>query len=110
MFRRFGQPFRKKLQKLLKSTKNHRFGQNLQRFEQTTMFRRFDQLFRKKMEKVAHFVKKHEKSSIWPKLATLRGNYHLSAFWSSFQPKVAKGGSFGEKAEEIIDLPKTRNF
>ena len=61
------------------------------------MFRRFRQVFRKKLQKVAHFVKKHEKSSIWPNIITLRGNYHLSAFWSNFQQKGAKSGSFREK-------------
>ena len=43
----------------------------------------------KKVEKVAHFVKNDEKSSIWPKLATFRGNYHVSAFLSTFQQKVS---------------------
>ena len=51
-----------------KSTENHRFGQNLHLFEQTTMFWHFHELFSKKLQKVPHFVKKHEKSSIWPKL------------------------------------------
>ena len=51
-----------------KSTKNHRFGQNLHLLEQTTMFWHFHELFSKKLQKVPHFVKKHEKSSIWPKL------------------------------------------
>ena len=73
-----------------KSTKNHRFGQNLQLFEQTTMLWHFDELFRKKMQKVAHFVKKHEHSSIWPKLATSRRNYHVLAFRWLLQEKVAK--------------------
>ena len=72
-----------------KMTKNHRFGLNLQLFEQTTMFRRFCQLFSKKLQKVVHFVKEHEKSSIWPKLATFRANYHVSAFWWTFQQKVS---------------------
>ena len=90
-----------------KSTKNHRFGQNLQLFEQTTMFWHFDELFRKKMQKVARFVKKHEKSSIWPKLATSRRNYYVFAFQSTFQEKVAKSSSFREKARKIIDLAKT---
>ena len=66
--------------------------------------------FRKKLQKRAHFVKKHEKSSIWPKLATLRWNYHVSAFWSTFQQKVAKSGSFREKWRKIIDLAKSCNF
>ena len=73
-----------------KSTKNRRFGQNLQLFEQTTMFWHFDELFRKKMQKVARFVKKHEHSSIWPKLATSRRNYHVLAFRWLLQEKVAK--------------------
>ena len=73
-----------------KSTKSRRFAQNLQLFEQTTMSLHFDELFRKKLQKVPHFVKKHEKSSICPKLATVRRNYHVSAFWSTFQQKVAK--------------------
>ena len=93
-----------------RSTKNHRFAQNLQFFDETTMFRRFGHFFRKKLQKRAHFVKKHEKSSIWPKLATLRGNYHVSAFWSIFQQKVAKSGSFREKERNIIDLAKSCNF
>ena len=73
-----------------KSTNTHRFGQNLQLFEQSTMFWHFDELFRKKMQKVARFVKKHEHSSIWPKLATSRRNYHVLAFRWLLQEKVAK--------------------
>ena len=61
------------------------------------MFKRFGQLFSKKVQKVAHFVKNDGKSSIWPKLATFRGDYHVSAFLSNFQQKVAKSGSFREK-------------
>ena len=91
-------------------TKHHRFGQKLQLFQETTMFPRFGQLFSKKVEKVAHFVKNDEKSSIWPNLATFRGNYHVSAFLSTFQQKVAKSGSFCEGARKIIDLAKTSNF
>ena len=93
-----------------KCTKNHRFCQNLQVFEKTTVFRRFGELFSKKLQKVAHFVKKHEKSSICLKLAILRRNYHVSAFRSFFQEKVAEKGSFREKARKTIDLAKTFNF
>ena len=93
-----------------RSTENHRFPQNLQLFDQTTMFRRFGHFFRKKLQKRAHFVKKHEKSSIWPKLATLRGNYHVSAFSSTFQQKVGKSGSFREKERKFIDFAKSCNF
>ena len=84
MFRRLVSFSAKSCKKWLisrKRTKNHPFGQNLQLFEETTMFRRFGQLFRKKLQKVAHFEKMHEKSSILPKLATFRENYHVSAFW-----------------------------
>ena len=93
-----------------KRTKNHPFGQNLQLFEETTMFRRFGQLFSKNLPKVAHFEKTHEKSSILPKLATFRENYHVSAFLWTFQQKVAKSGSFRPEARKIIDFPKTCNF
>ena len=86
-----------------KMTKNHRFGLNLQLFEETTMFRRFCQLFSKKLQKVAHFVKEHEKSSIWPKLATFRANYHVSAFWWTFQQKVSH---FVKKHEKSSIWPK----
>ena len=84
-------------------TKNHRFGLNLQLFEETTMFRHFCQLFSKKLQKVAHFVKEHEKSSIWPKLATFRANYHVSAFWWTFEQKVSH---FVKKHEKSSIWPK----
>ena len=90
-----------------KNTKNHRFGQNLQFFEETTMSWHFHELFRKKLQKVPHFVKKHEKSSISPKIASFRKNYHLFSFrWTLWQ-KVAKTASFREKARKLIDLAKT---
>ena len=75
-----------------KSRKNRPFGQDLQLLEETTMFWHFDDYCRKKLQKggkVAHFVKNDEKSSIWPKLAISRGNYHVSAFLSTFQQKVS---------------------
>ena len=79
-------------------------------FEQSTMFMRFDELFSKRLQKVPRFVKKHEKSSIWPKLATFRTNYHVVAFRWTFQEKNAKSGPFREKARKIIDMAKTCNF
>ena len=79
-------------------------------FEQSTMFIRFDELFSKRLQKVPRFVKKHEKSSIRPKLATFRTNYHLLAFRWTFQEKNAKTGPFREKARTLIDLAKTCNF
>ena len=86
-----------------KRTKHHRFGQKLQLFQQTTMFPRFGQLFSKNVEKVAHFVKEHEKSSIWPKLATFRANYHVSAFSWTFEQKVSH---FVKKHEKSSIWPK----
>ena len=62
------------------------------------MFRSFNQLFGKKLQKVAHFVKKGEKSSIWRKHSTFRGNYHVPRFESTFRKKVAKSGSFRENS------------
>ena len=85
-------------------TKNHRFGLNLQLFEETTMFRRFCQLFSKKLQKVAHFVKEHEKSSIWPNFSSKLPCFGLLVNFS------AKSESFREKARKIIDLAKTNNF
>ena len=51
----------------------------------------------KKVEKVAHFVRNDEKSSIWPKLATFRGNYHVSTFEQKVSHFVKKHekSSFG---------------
>ena len=106
----FDELFRKKLQKVphfVKKHENHRFGQNLQFFEETTMSWHFHELFRKKLQKVPHFVKKHEKPWIWPKLWTFRGNYDVLAFSWTFQKEVAKSASFRETARKIIDLAKT---
>ena len=67
----------------------------------------FHELFRKKLQRVPHIVKKHEKSSISPKIASFRKNYHLFSFrWTLWQ-KVAKTASFREKARKLIDLAKT---
>ena len=96
--------FREKARKIIHLAKS------LQLFEQTTMSLHFDELFRKKLQKVPHFVKKHEKSSIWPKLATFPTNYHVLTLWWTFQRKVAESASFSEKTLKIIDWAKTCNF
>ena len=41
-----------------KSTKNRRFGENSQLFQQTTMFWRFGELFSEKLQKVPRFLRK----------------------------------------------------
>ena len=92
------------------NTKNHRFRKNSQLFEQTTTFRHFDELLSGKLQQVSHFVTKHEKSSTSQKLSTFRANYHVSAFWRTFQQKVAKSASFREKTRKIIDLAETCDF
>ena len=74
------------------------------------MFRHFCQLLSKEQQKLAHLVRKHEKSLIWQKEASFQANYHVFAFWSTFQPKVAKSGSFRKKWRTIVDLAKTSHF
>ena len=96
--------FREKAREIIDFNKTWNF------FVRTSMSLHFDEVFRKKLQKLPHFLKKHEKSSIWPKLTTSRTNYHVSAFWSAFQQKVAKSGSFLEKERKIIDLAKSCNF
>ena len=98
IFMNFSERSCKKCLILWKSTRNHRFNQNLQLFEKTTIYFRFDELYGKKLQKLPHFVKKHEKSSIWPKLSTFRANYHVSAFSWTSQQEVAKSASFRGKS------------
>ena len=92
-----------------KTIKNDRFNKNWHVFEQPITFRHLDEIFSEKLQKVADFVKSHEKSSIWPKLATFRANHQVSRFRWTFRKKVAKSGSFREKPWKIIDLAKTVN-
>ena len=73
-----------------KSTKNHRFGQNLATFRTTTMSLDFDELFRRKLEKVPHFVKKHEKSSIWPNLYNFSNKLPCLCISMNFSGKSCK--------------------
>ena len=87
-------------EKLTKTPKHGSFLEKLLVLAKSMIFRAFsrnDSLFA-------------EKSSIWPRPATFRGNNHVSAFWSTFQEKVAKSGSFRENTRTIIDFAKTCNF
>ena len=93
-----------------KTMRNHRFGQNLELFEQTGMFLRFYELLSKKSQKVPHFTKNLEKSLSWAKLASFRTNWYVSLFWWTFQQKVWKVASFREKPWTIFELAKTCNF
>ena len=54
------------------------------------MFRRLGQLSRKKLQKVPNFAKKHEKSSIWPKLATFSSKPPCVGFWVNFSAQSYK--------------------
>ena len=84
-----------------KMTENHRFGLNLQLFEETTMFRRFCQIFSKKLQKVAHFVKNDDRSSIWPKLCN---------FWNKL-PCLCLSMNFSEKSckKYLVSWNRTKN-
>ena len=88
-------------------TRIHRFGQNWQLFEQTTMSWHFHELFRKKLQKVPYFVKSTRIHRFGQNYATFRTNYHVLVFRWTFQQKVAESASIREKARKIIDLAKT---
>ena len=79
-------PFREKARTLIDLAKTWNFSKKLPCFGISMIIAGKSC---KKVEKVAHFVKNDEKSSILPKLATFRGNYHVSAFLSTFQQKVS---------------------
>ena len=94
-----------------KSTTNHRFRQNLQLFEKTTMFLRFDELYNRNLQKVPHFVKKHENSSIWPKLCNFFEQ--TTMFWcfdELFSKRLQKVAQFVKKHERSSIWPKLCNF
>ena len=94
-----------------KSTGNHRFCQNLQLFEKTTMLSRFDELYGKKLQKLPHIVEKHEDSSIWPKLWNFFEQ--TTMFWcldKLFSKRLQKVAQFVKKHEESSIWPKLCNF
>ena len=91
-----------------KSTRNHRFCQNLELFEKTTMFSRFDELYGKKLQKLPHFVEKHENSSIWDKLYNFFEQTTL--FWcldELFSKRFQKVAQFVKKHEKSSIFAKT---
>ena len=93
-----------------KTMKNRPFGQNLQLFQQTGMFVFLDELFSKKIQKVPHFEKKLSEIVDLAEVDTFRRNWHVLAFWSSFQEKVAKSASFPKKHEKSSIWPKHSTF
>ena len=54
------------------------------------MFLHFDEQSSKKLQKAAHAVKKHEKSSIWPKLATLSSKLPCFCISMNFSGRSCK--------------------
>ena len=72
------------------TTKNRLFGQSCKVLEQTTMVRGLGQLFGKKLEKVRDFAKRHEKSAIWPKLATFSSKLPWCGVWVNFSAESCK--------------------
>ena len=98
-----------------KSTNTHRFGQNLQLLEETTMFWHFDVYCRKKLQKGGKSGSFREK---WRKIIDLAKTLQLcektTMFWHFDEvfskKKNTKSASFGEKARKIVDLAKTGNF
>ena len=108
---RFGWTFRKKVAKSGSSREKPQKIIDLNKTSNlSSKLSCFHEIFGQKFKKVADFVKNHEKSSIWPKLATFRANYYLSRFRWTFRKKVAKSGSFREKPSKMIDLTKTGTF
>ena len=51
-----------------------------------------------------------EKSSIWPRPATFRGNNHVSAFGQLFSRKLQKVAHFSKKNEKSSSWPKLATF
>ena len=76
--------FRGKASKIVDSAKMCNF------FEQTTMFRRFGHLLSKQLQNVPNFARKHEKSSIWPKLATFSSKLPSVVVWVKFSARSCK--------------------
>ena len=110
----FGSTFRQKVTKSAsfceEALKIVDLAKTSQFFEQTNMFRHLGQLFGKKMENVPDFAKKHQKSSIWPKLATFFSRVPCFEVLINLSAKFAKSASFREKPSKFVDLAKTCNF
>ena len=93
-----------------KSTRNHRFRQNLQFFEQTTMSWHFHELFRKKLQKVPF---------LWKSTRNHRFNQNLQLFEKTtiyfrfdelYGKKLQKLPHFVKKHEKSSIWPKLSTF
>ena len=96
--------FRDKERKIVDLAKTCNF------FEQTTMVQHFGQLFGRKLQKLPPFGEKHEKSSIWPRLATFSSKLPCFRVWFNFSGKIGNNASFREKARKIVSLAKSCKF
>ena len=75
------------------------------------MFRHLGQFFGKKLQSVPHFTKKYEKSSIWPKLATLSRKLPCFVAWVKFSEKrFLKVPHFAKKHEKSSIWTKRVTF
>ena len=109
--------FRKKLKKVpyfvKKSTRNHRFGQNLATFRANyhvlalswPCFQK--EVYGKKLQKLPHFVRKHEKLNPFGTKTMQLFPDKLPCFGWTLWQKVAKTASFREKARKLMDLAET---
>ena len=94
-----------------KSTKTHRFGQEYATFSnKLPCFGVSRNLSAKGIKKWLNLWKSTKNHRFGQNFATFRTNYHVFAFGSTFQEKVAKSASFREKTRKTIDLAKTCNF
>ena len=91
-----------------KSTRIHRFGQNYDTFcNKLPCFGVSMNFSAKGCRKWINSWKSTKNHRFGQIFGTSRTNYHVFAFRSTFQEKVAKSASFREKGREIIDLAKT---
>ena len=93
-----------------KSTKNRRFGENSQLFQQTTMFDALVNFSAKSCRKCLVFWQNSKNHRLGQNLQLFRTKYHVYAFRWTFQQKVAKSASFRKKARNIVDSAKAWNF
>ena len=94
-----------------KSTKTHRFGQEYATFSnKLPCFGVSMNLSAKGIKKWLNLWKSTKNHRFCQNFATFRTNYHVFAFGSTFQEKVAKSASFREETRKTIDLAKTCNF
>ena len=113
MFRRFGELFCKKLQKVPHFVKTHEkpsiwpnyatFSNKLPCFGVSVNF------WAKGSKKLLNSWKSTKNHPFGQIFSTFRTNYHVFAFPWTFPEKVAKSASFREKARKTIDLAKTFN-